>query len=58
MAAMAGSETLLDGDGKKVESKEKDKHAKDTYLKETQQILADWLQSSMEPVKVKTVPKK
>jgi carboxyl-terminal processing protease len=50
MEVMAGSETL-DADGKKVESKEKDKHAKDTYLKETQQIIADWLKGPVAPVK-------
>jgi carboxyl-terminal processing protease len=50
MEVMAGSETL-DADGKKVESKEKDKHAKDTYLKETQQIIADWLKGPVAPSK-------
>jgi carboxyl-terminal processing protease len=50
MEVMAGSETL-DVDGKKVESKEKDKHAKDTYLKETQQIIADWLKGPVAPAK-------
>jgi len=50
MDVMAGSETQ-DADGKKVESKEKDKHAKDAYLKETQQILADWVKGPVAPVK-------
>jgi hypothetical protein len=55
MDVMAGSESV-DADGKKVESKEKDKHAKDAYLKETQQILADWVKRPAAPVK--TVAKK
>ena len=50
MEAMAG-EAATDVDGKKAESKEKDKHAKDTYLKETQQIIADWLKGPMASVK-------
>jgi carboxyl-terminal processing protease len=50
MASLAGSEALI-VDEKKVESKEKDKHAKDTYLKETQQIIADWLKGPVAPVK-------
>jgi carboxyl-terminal processing protease len=47
---MAGSETQI-VDEKKVESKEKDKHAKDAYLKETQQIIADWLKGPLASVK-------
>jgi carboxyl-terminal processing protease len=47
---MAG-EAVTDADGKKVESKEKDKHAKDAYLKETQQIIADWLRGPLTSVK-------
>ena len=50
MEVMAG-EAATDADGKKVESKEKDKHAKDAYLKETQQIIADWLKGPVAPVK-------
>jgi hypothetical protein len=50
MEAMAGAE-VTDADGKKVESKEKDKHAKDAYLKETQQIIADWLKGPVASVK-------
>ena len=50
MDVMAGSESV-DADGKKVESKEKDKHAKDAYLKETQQIIADWLKGPTTTVK-------
>jgi carboxyl-terminal processing protease len=47
---MAGTDAV-DADGKKVEVKEKDKHAKDAYLKETQQIIADWLKVPMTVVK-------
>ena len=50
MEVMAG-EVATDADGKKVESKETDKHAKDAYLKETQQIIADWLKGPVVPVK-------
>ena len=50
LEVMAG-EAATDADGKKVESKEKDKHAKDTYLKETQQIIADWLKGPVAPTK-------
>jgi hypothetical protein len=35
-----GDETTADKDKKETAA---DKHAKDAYLKETQQILADWL---------------
>jgi hypothetical protein len=56
MEAMAGA-VATDSDGKIVESKEKDKHAKDAYLKETQQIIADWLKGPVAPA-VKAVAKK
>jgi hypothetical protein len=50
MEAMAGADAI-DADGNKVETKEKDKHAKDAYLKETQQIIADWLKGPLTSVK-------
>ena len=47
MEVLAGAEA----EDTKLVSKEKDKHAKDTYLKETQQIIADWLKGPLASVK-------
>jgi carboxyl-terminal processing protease len=50
MEALAGADAP-EADKAKVASKENDKHAKDAYLKETQQILADWLKVPLATVK-------
>jgi carboxyl-terminal processing protease len=47
LEVMAGTEA----EDSKLVSKEKDKHAKDAYLKETQQIIADWVKIPVAVVK-------
>ena len=46
MDALAGA-TEVETDATKKEKAVGDKHAKDAYLKETQQIVADWIRSSV-----------
>jgi vacuolar-type H+-ATPase subunit E/Vma4 len=46
-----------DTDADKKAKSAADKHAKDVYLKETQQILADWLQALSPKVAKLNAPK-